>query len=176
MRNFNEKSLILLVSNFISYPMITIEITGMKTVEIQHLVLDFNGTLAFDGHLIQGVQSLLETLAKSVSVHVITADTFGSVKNELSEIPCNIVITGDKNQQLEKMNFVKTLGCTHVAAFGNGANDALMLKTARIGIALLQKEGTTAETLVSSHIVCHSITDALELFIHTDRLRATLRK
>lgn len=156
--------------------MITIEIPGMETVEIQHLVLDFNGTLAIDGHLIPGVQSLLETLAKSVTVHVITADTFGGAKKELAEIPCNILIIGNENQQLEKMNFVKTLGSTHVAAFGNGVNDALMLKTARISIALLQKEGTAKETLLSSQILCNTITDALELFIHTDRLRATLRK
>ena len=34
--------------------MIKIEIPGRETIEIEHVVLDYNGTIALDGRLIAG--------------------------------------------------------------------------------------------------------------------------
>jgi soluble P-type ATPase len=34
--------------------MIEIDISGYKTLQLKHLVLDYNGTLACDGQLIDG--------------------------------------------------------------------------------------------------------------------------
>ena len=39
--------------------MITAEIPGWGSLEIKNLVLDFNGTIATDGRLIEGVAPLL---------------------------------------------------------------------------------------------------------------------
>ena len=36
--------------------MIAIDIPGYKKIELAHLVLDYNGTLAIDGKLIDGVK------------------------------------------------------------------------------------------------------------------------
>jgi len=36
--------------------MLTIEIPGVRTLRIEHLVLDNNGTLACDGRLVKGVR------------------------------------------------------------------------------------------------------------------------
>ncbi|HDS06024.1 MAG TPA: ATPase P, partial [Bacteroides sp.] len=60
--------------------MIEIEIPGYKTIHAEHLVLDFNGTLAVDGHLIDGVADQLFRLSADLEVHVLTADTFGTVR------------------------------------------------------------------------------------------------
>lgn len=48
--------------------MIEIEIPGYKTLKIVHLVLDFNGTLAFDGALIDGVKASLGELSQMLTV------------------------------------------------------------------------------------------------------------
>ncbi len=44
--------------------MVRIEITGYKVLEINHLVLDYNGTIAIDGKIIPETQKLLNELYK----------------------------------------------------------------------------------------------------------------
>ena len=50
-----------------------------------------------------------------------------------------------------------------------------MIREAAVGIALLGDEGCSSKTLQESDIVCKSIESALELFLNTKRLVATLR-
>jgi hypothetical protein len=42
---------------------IEIEIPGFRVLQLSHLVLDYNGTLAVNGDLIEGVKSHLSPLA-----------------------------------------------------------------------------------------------------------------
>jgi len=87
--------------------MIEIEIPGYKTLKIAHLVLDYNGTLAFDGGLIDGVKASLGELSQMLTVHVITADTFGSVKKALEDIDCNLALIPLDHQDIAKLEYVK---------------------------------------------------------------------
>ena len=68
------------------------------------------------------------------------------------------------------------LGREGVVAVGQGANDALMLKAAEIGIGIFSAEGIATETLLASDIIMPDIFSALELFERPLRLVATLRK
>jgi hypothetical protein len=58
--------------------MIEANIPDFGWLRLAHLVLDYNGALAFDGRLISGVADFLELLAKHLRIHIITADTFGT--------------------------------------------------------------------------------------------------
>ena len=60
--------------------MIRIDIPGFGTVEIEHLVSDFTGTLSEDGTLCEGVKERLNRLADDIQIHVLTADTFNVAK------------------------------------------------------------------------------------------------
>jgi len=155
--------------------MIRIDIPGFKKVEVEHLVLDYNGTLAIDGKLIDGVQPLLEKLSRKINLHVLTADTFGTSANALSGINCSLEILKEPFQDKQKEQFVTNLGENNVIAIGNGRNDALMLKSASLGIAVIQAEGAFTSTILNADIVCHTIVDALELLIFPKRMIATLR-
>jgi soluble P-type ATPase len=155
--------------------MLSIEIPGYRTLKIRHVVCDFNGTLAVDGRLIDGVAPLMESLSKDVDFHVITADTFGSVKKELTRVPCTLTIIPRENQAESKLAYVSTLGPDISACIGNGRNDRLMVKAAALGIGLLQAEGMAAELAACSNIVCSGIEDALHLLKEPKRLIATLR-
>ena len=57
------------------------------------------------------------------------------------------------NEQEQKRSFVADLGADSVVAIGQGANDALMLKEAAIGICVLSREGSAVETLLAADIV-----------------------
>ncbi len=155
--------------------MIEIEIPGNKTLKIVHLVLDYNGTIAFDGALIDGVKEALDELSQMLTVHVITADTFGSVKKALEDIDCNLALIPLDRQDVAKQEYVKNLGCEKTVSMGNGVNDRLMLKSSALGVAVIQEEGAAFKTLASADIVCTDIKSALSLLNNPLRLIATLR-
>lgn len=155
--------------------MIEVEIPGYKRLQFKHLVLDYNGTLAVDGELLEGVKEALKSLAKTLQVHILTADTFGKVRSRIEGIPCELSILPLDNQDKGKLDYVKGLGAGHTVCVGNGRNDRLMLKEAALGIAVILGEGAAIETLVSADVVCTSILSALELLTHPLRLTATLR-
>jgi P-type E1-E2 ATPase len=74
-----------------------------------------------------------------------------------------------------KAAFVRRLGAEVVAAVGQGANDAGMLKAAALGIAILSREGLAVTTLNTADLVLPDITSALELFDNPLRIVASLR-
>jgi soluble P-type ATPase len=155
--------------------MISINIPGFKQLDLIHLVSDYNGTLALDGVLLPGVADALKALVQHLRIHVITADTFGLAKAQLEGLPLSLHITPVKSQAQTKLDFVRRQGAESVVALGNGRNDRLMLQAAALGIALIQREGGAAQTLVNADLVCTSVLDALALLIHPKRLTATLR-
>ncbi|MBN1937547.1 MAG: ATPase P [Anaerolineae bacterium] len=155
--------------------MIQVEVPGYGTVRIEHLVLDYNGTIAFDGTLIPGVKEALAELAEQIEVHVITADTFGGARDNLAGVPCTLSLLPPSGQTEAKCDYVCQLGAAVVAAIGNGRNDRLMLQKAALGIVVVQEEGAAVETLLAARIVCPDIVHALELLLHPLRLKATLR-
>ncbi len=50
-----------------------------------------------------------------------------------------------------------------------------MLKEAALGIAVMQTEGAATVTLLAAEVVTSEIVDALDLLLHPDRRKATLR-
>ncbi|MGB6128358.1 MAG: hypothetical protein WBG30_06370 [Psychrilyobacter sp.] len=153
-----------------------IKIPRGKEFDIKHIVSDYNGTIALDGKLVEGVAELINELSKDIKFHVITADSFGSVEKELYGINCEVFKIGPGNQDKAKAEYVKKLGSDNVVALGNGKNDFLMLEEAVLGIGILYHEGICTETLLASKIVCSNPIDALQNFKNPKRLIATLRR
>ena len=151
------------------------KIPGWKPLYLSHLVLDYNGTVAVDGGLIDGVKERLHVLAESLTIHILTADTFGSVREAVAGIPCHLAVIQDSNQAEAKRAYVAQLGLEHCVGIGNGRNDRLMLKEAALGIVVVQAEGAAVEAILAADIVSNSILEALDLLSHPLRLTATLR-
>lgn len=151
-----------------------IEIPDFGPLTIQHIVCDYNGTIAVDGNLLPGFTEAVNGL-KDLEIHVITADTFGVAHHQLAHTNCHLTIVPDEKQAQWKRDYVRALGADSVAAIGNGRNDRLMLSEAALGIALIQAEGAAVEALRSADIICTAITDALAYFENPKRLIATLR-
>jgi soluble P-type ATPase len=130
--------------------MIEIDIPGFKILRLNHLVLDYNGTIACDGKLLPGVKESLSALADVLSIHVLTADTFGQARSFLEDIPCEVSVIADEYQEISKLTYVNEIGAQHSVCIGNGRNDRLMLKEAALGIAVILEEGAAIETLESA--------------------------
>lgn len=155
--------------------MLKIEIPDSKIIKAEHLVLDFNGTLAVDGYFIEGVIEKLVLLSSLLRLHILTADTFGTVEKELKGLSVTLKILEMANQDRQKLDHVKNLGADKVIAVGNGRNDVLMLKESALSIGVIQAEGAFSQIINCSQLICTSINDALSLLINPKRLLATLR-
>ena len=143
---------------------------------MRHLVLDVNGTSAMDGQLVEGVTQRLAELHRLIEVHMLTADTRGrqqAIDTQLGMVAARITPQGEAAQ---KASFVRNLGRESVCAIGNGANDAQMLREAKLAIAVLGEEGLAVETLNAADVVAPHVNAALDLLLNPLRLVATARR
>ena len=156
--------------------MIELDIPGRGSVQLRHLVLDVNGTLAVDGDLLDGITKRISSIRDRLEVHLVTADTHGlqAVIDRQLDLQAVRLKTGDESAQ--KAEFVRRLGADTTAAIGQGANDAGMLETACLGICVLSPEGTAVEALLAADLVMPDIYTALDLFEKPLRIVASLRK
>jgi P-type E1-E2 ATPase len=156
--------------------MIELNIPGRETFQLEHLVSDVNGTLAVDGHLPEGIVRGLTSLRDRLEIHLLTADTHGRQHVIDRQLGLQAIRISPGQESLQKMEYVRRLGASHVVAIGQGANDAGMLKEAILGICVLSQEGTAVETLMSADLVVPDIKTALELLEYPLRIVASLRR
>jgi soluble P-type ATPase len=155
---------------------VEIEIPGRGLFQLNHLVLDFTGTLSVDGALITGVSERINELSENMDIYVLTADTFGRAEKELVGLPVKVQILKGPGEDKTKEAFVVSLGADQTAAMGNGANDALMLKRAGLGVAILEGEGCSTQAIMNSDITVKSIEAGLDLLLKPLRIKAGLRR
>lgn len=156
--------------------MLEILIPSRDRLRLEHLVLDLNGTVALDGTLIPGVQERVARLRPTVTVHLVSADTQGTltaVAEDLGVTPHRLEPGSERKQ---KAALVERLGADRVVAIGNGANDAGMLERAALGIAVLGPEGLALPCLQAADVLAPDIVAALDLLLFPRRLVATLRR
>ena len=154
--------------------MLTVNIPGREELTLSHLILDYNGTIAEDGLIIESIRPRLEELSKELSIYVITADTHGTAAQRCTGLPLK-VLTFPTTQvgNIKAEEAAKLSG--GVVTIGNGFNDIQMSDVADLSICVMGREGCCGALLLHTDVVVTSIDDALDLLIKPDRLRATLR-
>ena len=154
--------------------MIRIEIPGRDALSIEHVVLDYNGTIAVDGHVIEPLKARFRTLLEQVSVTVLTADTYGTVRAECEPLGLRVETFPRSEAAICKAEIVKGL-TGGVACFGNGFNDIAMFDLCDLAVAVIEGEGMCAGLLSHADVLVTSACDGLDLLLKPDHLRATLR-
>ena len=154
--------------------MIKIQIPGREELVLHHLVLDYNGTIAEDGNIIEGIRPRLAELSKELSIYVITADTHGTAAKKCEGLPLQVLTFPTTEVGKIKAEEVTKLE-GGVITIGNGFNDIQMSDAADLSICVIGKEGCCGALLAHTDVVVTSIEDALDLLLKTGRLRATLR-
>ncbi len=156
--------------------MIKFTVPGRGDYELEHLVMDVNGTLALDGQLMDGVAGKIANLRDKLTIHLLTADTHGKQAVIDQQLDLAAVRIKPGGESLQKAEYVRGLGSERVAAIGQGANDAQMLEAAQLGICVMSVEGVARETLFAADLIMPNILSALELFEKHLRIVASLRK
>lgn len=154
--------------------MLTIKIPGREELNLNYLILDYNGTIAEDGEIIESIRPRLEELAKVLQIYVITADTHGTAAKKCEGLPLEVLTFPTTEVGTIKASEAKK--CTGgVITIGNGFNDIQMSDVADLSICVIGREGCCGALLSYADIVVTSIDDALDLLLKTGRVRATLR-
>lgn len=150
---------------------------------ITRILTDYTGTLSCGGKLIPGVQDRLRRLKELVEIHVISADSFGTASGQLAAIPLKPhILEQGKKHDIEKQKYIEEKGLdpSHVAAFGNGNNDVLLLKTVNqaggLAIAVDNGEGCSVQAIQNASLFIVNIVNAFDLLLGPTRCKATLRK
>lgn len=162
-------------------PGIAIHIPNYPDVLIHRLVTDYNGTLSQGGKISPGVIERLRRLHELVEIDVITSDTFGTATAELAPAGLGPLLLpiGSRHDEA-KAAHVKTHDAAHIATFGNGNNDAWMLKAVQdaggLAVVVDNGEGCAVQTMLNAEIFVHGVVNALDLLLDPKRCRATLRR
>ncbi len=155
--------------------MIELEVPSRGTLRISKVVLDYNGTIAVDGAPARGVGERIRHLSRAVEdVIIVTADTYGTVAHACLGLPVRVITFPSGEAAGEKARIVRSLG-GEVCCMGNGHNDRLMFDVAELSIAVMDVEGMSASLLSHADILARSASEALDLLLDVDRIRATLR-
>lgn len=156
--------------------MLEIKIPSLGHFNFKHIVFDFNGTLATDGHISDAIRGRLENLSQRMEVHVITMDTFGTIGNQLKSLPVQIAVLDSEQGTEEKGKYIQALGADTCIAVGNGSNDCKMLLEAMLSIAVIGHEGLSQKALKDADLIFTSIEDVFDSLENPTRLAASLRE
>ena len=156
--------------------MIELNIPGLGTLQLEHLVCDVSGTLTVDGQLPEGLPRAIRYLRDRLSVHLITANTHGRQDQIDQQLGLQAVRLRPGDEAQQKAEYVRKLGAARVVAVGQGTNDAAMLQEAGLGICVLSKEATAVEALLAADLLAPDIFTALELLEKPLRIVASLRR
>ncbi|MCR4441740.1 MAG: ATPase P [Peptococcaceae bacterium] len=155
--------------------MLEVDIPGLGRQNFEILVLDYNGTLALDGMLLQSTREALTALSDLLEIHILTSDTFGTVQEQCKLLPVTVHVLKSGNHAEEKAQYLNRFAPQKIVAIGNGANDRLLIEKSHLGIVVMGPEGCSARTLQQADVVVSHIDAALGLLLNPKRLAATLR-
>lgn len=157
--------------------MIKTQIPGWGELAIENLILDFNGTIAKDGRVLDGVKELLEKIHdQGVTIYIVTADTNGTVMEECAKLPVEVKIFDSDTVARDKRCLCQSLGCERTASIGNGKNDIQVFPVSVFSIAVIGNEGTYTKSAMQADVLVTDICNALELLLSPNRMTATLRE
>jgi len=154
--------------------MIPIERPGLDPLEIESVLLDFDGTLAIDRRVHPKAKDKINLLSKRTNLYVLTTQKKELIEERLRKVKAEIIYLAEGDSSRRKLDLLRQLGPSRCVAIGNGMDDAAMIQEAGIGICIIGKEGTSGEAMNNADLVFTDILDALDFLLKPLRQKATL--
>ena len=154
--------------------MITIQRPGKESLEIEFILIDFEGTLAFDGRVHPKAKDKINLLSKRTTIFVLTTGDREVVAETLKKVKAEVVCLTEGEASLPKLDLMKRIGEIHTVAIGNGVDDGPMIEGAGLGICVIGKEGVAGEALRKADVIVTDILDALDFLLKPLRQKTTL--
>ncbi len=167
--------------------MIPIERPGLNPLEIEFVLLDFDGTLATDRRVHPKAKDKINLLSKRTNIYIFVnppTHPFNKggeggilakelIEERLRKVKAEIIYLTEGDSCRRKLDLLRHLGPNRCVAVGNGVDDAAMIEEAGIGICVIGKEGSSGEAIKNADLVFADILDALDFLLKPLRQRAT---
>jgi soluble P-type ATPase len=154
--------------------MITLQRPDQEPLEIEFILVNFEGTLATDRRVHPKAKDKLNLLSKRTNIFILTRGNKEVVLEILKKVKAEVVYFKEAEASEKKLEFVQRLGGTRTVAIGNRFDDALMLEEAGLGICVIGKEGASGEAMEKADVVVTDILDALDFLLKPLRHQGTL--
>ncbi len=154
--------------------MILIERPGLTPLEIEFVLVDFDGTLAIDRRVHPKAKDKINLLSKRTDLYVLTTQKKELIEERLRKVKAEFVYFTEGDSSRRKLDLLRQLGPTRCVAIGNGMDDAAMIEEAGIGICVIGKEGSSGEAVKNADLVFTDILDAFDFLLKPLLQKATL--
>jgi soluble P-type ATPase len=154
--------------------MITIQRPGKDPLEIEFILIDFEGTLACDRRIHPKAKDKINLLSKRTKIFILSKGEKEVIEGSLKKVKADVIYSTEGEASQRKLSFLSQLGKERTVAIGNGTDDASMIGEAGLGICVISKEGAATEALRKAEVVVTNILDALDFLLKPLRQRATL--
>jgi soluble P-type ATPase len=154
--------------------MIIVERPGQNNLEIEFILIDFEGTLASDRRVHPKAKDKINLLSKRTKIYVLTREEKEHAEELLKKVKAEIIYLTEGESSAKKLDLLRQLGPARTAAVGNGLNDVSMIEEAGLGVCVLGKEGTSSEAMKKADVVFMNILDALDFLLKPLRQKTTL--
>jgi soluble P-type ATPase len=154
--------------------MILIQRPGEEPLEIEFILLDFEGTLVQDRRVHPKAKDKINLLSKRTKIYVLTKGEEERIGEILKKLEVEMIYLKEGEASERKLDLLRQLGAKRSVAIGNGVDDAPMMEEAALGICILGKEGASAEVLKKADVIMTNIIDALDFLLKPLRQKATL--
>ena len=156
--------------------MVSIDIPGKGKMNIENLVLDFNGTIAYDGNIKNGIREKIQRVHEmGINIYILTADTYHQAAEQCKDMPVTLEIFDVDNAALSKREIVNNIDSKLTMTIGNGNNDVEMFEESISSVAVIGDEGCAVKAIFAADIITNNIDDAIDLLLNPHRIKATLR-
>ncbi len=167
----------IITEEVLNLKMRNINIPNYGIVIIKNVIFDINGTIQFQGKVSPELYNKFEELKKIYNIFLISADTRGNLKEIAEKFDVNYIkinSQGITEAEAKNKELIR-LGKDITVAIGNGNNDALMLKNAILGIAILGNEGASIKSIMNSDVILPDPLNAFDFLLDEKIMIATLR-
>jgi soluble P-type ATPase len=156
--------------------MITIQRPGQSNLEIDFILIGFEGTLASDRRVHPKAKDKINLLSKRTKIYILTKGEKERVEEVLKKIKAETVYLTEGESSQKKLDLLRQLGPSRTVVIGGGLDDVSIVEEAGLGVCVLGKEGTSLEAMKKADVVFTNILDALDFLLKPLRQKATLGK
>jgi soluble P-type ATPase len=156
--------------------MISIQRPGQGPLEVDFILLDFEGALASDGRVRPKAKDKINLLSKRTKIYILIKEEKERALEALRKVKAEIIEFTAGRASEGKLNLLRELGPAKTVAIGNGTDDTAMIEEAGLGICVIGKEGAAGGAVQKADLVVMNVVDALDFLLKPLRQKATLSK
>ena len=156
--------------------MILLQRPGQDPLEIEFIMLNFEGTLATAQRVHPKAKDKINLLSKRARIFIFTTGEKESVSAVLRNVKAEVVYLREGEASRGKLDLLQQLEPRRAVAIGSGMSDIEMIQNSGLGIGVMSREGTLSDVIGKADLVFMTVIDALDFLLKPLRQKETLGK